>query len=182
MKRTRFERLASDLSCCTTFPCCVSISISAQITTCDSHLAYTIDSYGKPQNQQTSEFTMSPIVQEDRLKDSAGAKPSYNLRTLTRGLEYCRQALPLYGLKRALYDGLAMAFLTQLNPTTAPILEAALQKCILGSTRPKDLKVSCYFSTWAACLPVAGTHVQASVAEVTSGRCQSDKQVQEGSP
>lgn len=80
-------------------------------------------------------------MQNDRLKDSAGARPSYNLRTLTRALEYCRQALPTYGLQRGLYDGLAMAFLTQLHPDSMLILENLLRKSVLGSMRPKDFKV-----------------------------------------
>ena len=81
------------------------------------------------------------MVQTDRLKDSAGARPSYNLRTLTRALEYCRQALPTYGLQRALYDGLAMAFLTQLHPDSMQMLEHLLRKSVFGSMRPKDFKV-----------------------------------------
>jgi midasin len=87
-------------------------------------------------------------VQESDLQDSAGGKPSYNLRTLTRALQYARRAWATYGLKRALYDGLAMAFLTQLHPGSAPLLEGILQRLILGSSKPKEIKVpSLKFST-----------------------------------
>ena len=42
----------------------------------------------------------NPIhVQESNLQDSAGGKPSYNLRTLTRALQYARRAWPVYGLQ-----------------------------------------------------------------------------------
>ena len=80
-------------------------------------------------------------MQDDKLRDSAGGKPSYNLRTLTRALQYCQKAMPTYGLKRALYDGLAMAFLTQLHPQSMIALEGVLRKLILGSMRPKDAQV-----------------------------------------
>ena len=80
-------------------------------------------------------------VQESNLQDSAGGRPSYNLRTLTRALQYARRAWPIYGLQRALFHGLAMAFLTQLHPSSAPRLEGILQGLILGSNKPKHIKV-----------------------------------------
>ncbi len=47
--------------------------------------------------------------------DGAGQKPAYNLRTLSRSLDYARGAAASYGMQRALYDGVAMAFLTQVG-------------------------------------------------------------------
>ena len=47
----------------------------------------------------------------------------------------------MYGLQRALYDGLAMAFLTQLHPDSVLVLESLLKKSVLGSMGPKDFKV-----------------------------------------
>jgi midasin (ATPase involved in ribosome maturation) len=44
---------------------------------------------------------------------------------------YTRAALPAYGLQRALYDGAAMAFLTQLAPDSAPRMEALLRTHLL---------------------------------------------------
>ena len=74
------------------------------------------------------------LAPQDRsLVDGGGAKPAYNLRTLCRALEYARAALPVYGLQRSLYDGCAMAFLTQLAPGAAPALERLLQAHILGA-------------------------------------------------
>lgn len=75
------------------------------------------------------------------MQDGGGSKPCYSLRTLCRALEYARAAAPVYGLQRALYDGAAMAFLTQLHPSSAPALEALLQRKLLQLTKPKDLKV-----------------------------------------
>ena len=50
--------------------------------------------------------------------DGAGQKPAYNLRTLSRALDYARGAAPSYGMQRALYDGVSMAFLTQVRINT----------------------------------------------------------------
>jgi midasin (ATPase involved in ribosome maturation) len=56
---------------------------------------------------------LTTLPQEAHLSDSAGQKPAYNLRTLSRALHYAQTSTPLYGLQRALYDGFAMAFATQ---------------------------------------------------------------------
>lgn len=66
------------------------------------------------------------------LQDGAGHKPAYNLRTLCRALEYAAAATPVYGLQRALYDGFAMSFLTQLDPGSAPRLEKLMQQHLVG--------------------------------------------------
>lgn len=67
--------------------------------------------------------------------DGAGSKPSYSLRTLCRALEYARVALSVYGLQRALYDGFAMAFLTQLHDASSPRVEALLRRHFLGGVK-----------------------------------------------
>lgn len=66
------------------------------------------------------------------MQDGAGHKPAYNLRTLSRALEYAATVSPVYGMQRALYDGFAMSFLTQLDPESTPILEKLLLQHILG--------------------------------------------------
>jgi hypothetical protein len=73
------------------------------------------------------------------LQDGARQKPSYNLRTLSRALDYARSAAPLYGLQRALYDGFAVSFLTQLAPESGPRLESALCRHLLPGV--KSVKV-----------------------------------------
>lgn len=74
-----------------------------------------------------------------RLQDGAHQKPSYSLRTLCRALEYCRAALPLYGMQKALLDGLKMAFMTQLDPECAHIILSLIHLHVTGS--PKAPKV-----------------------------------------
>ena len=71
-----------------------------------------------------------------RLQDGAHQKPSYSLRTLCRALEYCRTALPLYGMQRALLDGLKMAFMTQLDPECAHIIRNLINVHVTGSAKP----------------------------------------------
>jgi Midasin AAA lid domain len=78
-------------------------------------------------------------LQATSLQDGAGQKAVYSLRTLSRALEYCRSALPVYGLQRSLYDGFAMAFLTQLAADSAARLEALLRSHLLGAAA--NLKV-----------------------------------------
>lgn len=85
------------------------------------------------------------------LVDGAGSKPAYNLRTLSRALQYARAALAQYGLQRALYDGCAMAFLTQLHPSSAPAMERLLQTHILAGASLKA-------SFWAVPEMLAASH------------------------
>jgi midasin (ATPase involved in ribosome maturation) len=46
-------------------------------------------------------------------------------------LEFVKSAWPVYGQHRALYDGFAMAFYTQLHADCAPVLHTLLQKSFL---------------------------------------------------
>lgn len=90
------------------------------------------------------------VVQDTgRLQDGAHQKPSYSLRTLCRALEYCRTALPLYGIQKALLDGLKMAFMTQLDPECAHIILGLINLHVTGS--PKSAKVGVRHLT--ACQP-----------------------------
>ncbi len=66
------------------------------------------------------------------LQDGAGHKPAYNLRTLSRALEYAAACIPVYGLHKALYDGFSMSFLTQLDPESAARLEGLMRTHLLG--------------------------------------------------
>lgn len=79
---------------------------------------------------------LSVVVQDTgRLQDGAHQKPSYSLRTLCRALEYCRTALPLYGMQKALLDGLKMAFMTQLDPECAHIILSLINLHVTGSAK-----------------------------------------------
>ncbi|KAJ2771065.1 AAA ATPase midasin, partial [Coemansia linderi] len=68
------------------------------------------------------------LASEHKLVDGANQRPHYSLRSLTRALTYARQNAQAYALKRALYDGLFMTFVTQLESTTQLVLVAELHK------------------------------------------------------
>ncbi|PHH91405.1 hypothetical protein CDD83_603 [Cordyceps sp. RAO-2017] len=55
------------------------------------------------------------MAEEKRLVDGANEVPHFSLRTLTRVLSYVNTIAPLYGLRRALYEGFSMGFLTLLD-------------------------------------------------------------------
>lgn len=84
-------------------------------------------------------------MQDTILKDGGGHKPAYNLRTLSRALEYAVVNGRDYGMHQALYDGFAMSFLTQLDSSSARKMEALLQKHLL---RGQTLTVSVLLYTF----------------------------------
>ncbi|TGJ85619.1 hypothetical protein E0Z10_g3140 [Xylaria hypoxylon] len=54
-------------------------------------------------------------AEEKRLVDGANEVPHFSLRTLTRVLTYVNDVSPFYGLRRSLFEGFSMGFLTLLN-------------------------------------------------------------------
>ncbi|GMH33343.1 hypothetical protein BSKO_01177 [Bryopsis sp. KO-2023] len=84
-------------------------------------------------------YQTAKMEAEKSLLDGAGHKPAYNLRTLCRWLLYVRQMVGVYGLRRCFYDGAAMAFLTQLDPQSAPKMEEIICTMLLGGKGTKGL-------------------------------------------
>ncbi|KAJ1953150.1 AAA ATPase midasin, partial [Dipsacomyces acuminosporus] len=76
--------------------------------------------------------TAKRLAAGHKLVDGANQKPHYSLRTLTRSLTYARENAQAYSLKRALYDGLYMTFVTQLESTTQALLVGELHKVFAG--------------------------------------------------
>ncbi|PHH82763.1 hypothetical protein CDD82_4928 [Ophiocordyceps australis] len=62
------------------------------------------------------------MADEKRLVDGANEVPHFSLRTLTRVLSYVKTIAPLYGVRRALYEGFAMGFLTLLDRDSEKLL------------------------------------------------------------
>jgi len=93
------------------------------------------------------------MVQDSgRLQDGAHQKPSYSLRTLCRALEYCRTALPLYGMQRALLDGLKMAFMTQLDPGCSHIIHNLINLHVTGSAKASKVQTKVPESEMCKCV------------------------------
>lgn len=62
------------------------------------------------------------MAEEKRLVDGANEVPHFSLRTLTRVLSYVNTIAPLYGVRRALYEGFSMGFLTLLDRNSEKML------------------------------------------------------------
>lgn len=62
------------------------------------------------------------LANDRRLVDGANEVPHFSLRTLTRVLSYVNTIAPSYGLRRALYEGFSMGFLTLLNRESEAML------------------------------------------------------------
>ncbi|OQO11051.1 hypothetical protein B0A48_05306 [Cryoendolithus antarcticus] len=62
----------------------------------------------------------------NKLVDGAGQKPHFSLRTLTRTLSYARYIAPQCSLRRALYEGFQMSFLTFLDSESSNLVEPLL--------------------------------------------------------
>ena len=75
------------------------------------------------------------LVEQNRLVDGANQKPHFSLRTLTRTLVYVLDIAPIYGLRRALYEGFSMSFLTVLDRESELLLQPRIDKHILGAQK-----------------------------------------------
>lgn len=73
------------------------------------------------------------LAGQNKLVDGANQKPHFSLRTLTRTLFYVTDIISMYGLRRALYEGFSMSFLTLLNKESALLVLPMIYKYILGS-------------------------------------------------
>ena len=68
---------------------------------------------------------------DKRIVDGANQVPHFSLRTLTRVLTYVTEIAPSYGLRRALYEGFAMGFLTLLDRESEKLLEPLINHHLL---------------------------------------------------
>ena len=75
------------------------------------------------------------LADENRLVDGANQKPHFSLRTLTRTLTYVLDIAPVYGLRRALFEGFSMSFLTVLNTESELLLKPLIDEHILNAQK-----------------------------------------------
>ncbi len=75
------------------------------------------------------------LADENRLVDGANQKPHFSMRTLTRTLTYVLDIAPVYGLRRALFEGFSMSFLTLLNMESELLLRPLIDKYILDTQK-----------------------------------------------
>ncbi|KAK5118353.1 hypothetical protein LTR62_002866 [Meristemomyces frigidus] len=72
------------------------------------------------------------LGQQNKLVDGAGQKPHLSLRTLTRTLSYAKHIAPSCSLRRALYEGFQMSFLTFLDAESARSVQPLLEQHLFG--------------------------------------------------
>ena len=75
------------------------------------------------------------------LVDGAGQMPHFSLRTLTRTLVYVTEIASTYGLRRALFEGFAMSFLTVLNEESKNAVVPLIEKGLFGQGDSKPLRL-----------------------------------------
>lgn len=78
------------------------------------------------------------LSENNRIVDGSNQRPHFSIRTLTRTLLYVCDIVQIYGLRRSLYDGFCMSFLTLLDQKSAELLEPLIKQHILG--RMKNIK------------------------------------------
>ncbi|KAL8689253.1 MAG: hypothetical protein Q9218_005036, partial [Villophora microphyllina] len=71
------------------------------------------------------------LANENRLVDGADQKPHFSLRSLTRTLVYVLDIAPIYGLRRALFEGFSMSFLTSLNRKSSSFIIPMMENYLL---------------------------------------------------
>ena len=76
------------------------------------------------------------------LLDGANARPAYTLRTLMRAMQYAVGMVADYGLDRAIYDGICMSFLTQLQRPCHAAFEEIVRKYLLPGIKLESLRAS----------------------------------------
>ncbi|WEW57086.1 AAA ATPase midasin [Emydomyces testavorans] len=69
---------------------------------------------------------------ENKLTDGAGQKPHFSIRTLVRALLYVVDHAPIYGVRRAIYEGFCMSFLTLLGKESERLVAPYIDKHLFG--------------------------------------------------
>ncbi|KAG7192420.1 uncharacterized protein KQ657_001821 [Scheffersomyces spartinae] len=78
------------------------------------------------------------LAETNKIVDGANQKPHFSIRTLTRTLLYVCDIISIYGLRRSLYEGFCMAFLTLLDAKSEKLLVPIIEKYTIG--RLKNMK------------------------------------------
>lgn len=68
------------------------------------------------------------LSDENKIVDGANQKPHFSIRTLTRTLLYVKEIIKIYGLRRSLYEGFCMSFLTLLDAKSEELLKPLIEE------------------------------------------------------
>ena len=80
-------------------------------------------------------LAVKQLTEQNTIIDGSGQKPHFSLRTLTRTLLYVRDIAHIYGLRRSLFEGFSMSFLTLLSAESGIQVLSLIEKYILGSQK-----------------------------------------------
>jgi midasin len=72
------------------------------------------------------------LAEDNRLVDGAGQRPHFSLRTLTRTLTFAKRIHHLCSLRRAIYEGFQMSFVTFLDAESSSAVQPVIQKSIFS--------------------------------------------------
>ncbi|EAW14070.1 AAA family ATPase midasin [Aspergillus clavatus NRRL 1] len=72
---------------------------------------------------------------DNKLTDGAGQRPHFSIRTLVRALIYVIENAHIYGLRRAIFEGYCMSFLTVLSQHSERLLMPLLERHIFGNAK-----------------------------------------------
>lgn len=68
------------------------------------------------------------LSEANKIIDGSGQRPHFSIRTLTRTLLYVIDIVSIYGLRRSLYEGFCMSYLTHLDLKSELILKPYIEK------------------------------------------------------
>ncbi|KAL4801476.1 hypothetical protein BDV18DRAFT_74682 [Aspergillus unguis] len=75
------------------------------------------------------------LSNQNKLTDGAGQRPHFSIRTLVRALIYAADHAHIYGLRRAIFEGFSMSFLTVLSLESERLLMPLLEKHIFSGVK-----------------------------------------------
>ncbi|KAE8385300.1 hypothetical protein BDV23DRAFT_188413 [Aspergillus alliaceus] len=75
------------------------------------------------------------LSNENKLTDGAGQRPHFSIRTLVRALIYVNDHAHVYGLRRAVFEGFSMSFLTVLSQESERLLMPLLERHLFSNTK-----------------------------------------------
>ncbi|KAB8257115.1 hypothetical protein BDV32DRAFT_160729 [Aspergillus pseudonomiae] len=75
------------------------------------------------------------LSNENKLTDGAGQRPHFSIRTLVRALIYVIDHAHVYGLRRAVFEGFSMSFLTVLSQESERLLLPLLETHLFSSAK-----------------------------------------------
>ncbi|KAK9461137.1 uncharacterized protein V1516DRAFT_664297 [Lipomyces oligophaga] len=112
------------------------------------------------------------LAENHQIVDGANQKPHFSVRTLSRTLLYVRDISPAFGLRRALYEGFCMSFLTLLDRVSEEVLQPIIMKYTIGKLRNPKSVLSKLPSK-----PNSGNYVQFKHYWIEQGPLHIDEQV-----